>query len=73
MKRLLVLALAAGSALTVYTPAAEAAPTCVARSRTGSYGIGYGYNFYQARRLALSYCAANTPRGYTCYIRGCRY
>ena len=51
---------------------AEAA-VCSARSATGSWGVGRGYNFRQARALALTYCAVNTPRGYTCYVTGCRY
>lgn len=73
MKKVLTLALTAGVAATLYASSAEARPTCYARSPTGSYGIGWGPNFGVARRYALYYCAINTPRGYWCRIRWCRY
>jgi hypothetical protein len=51
---------------------ASAAWTCGARGTTGATGWGYSVSIYRARRIALANCAVRTPRGYTCYLTGCR-
>ena len=58
--------------LSILVASEASAWTCVARSRTGSYGWGAGSLGY-ARGRALVECAVRTPRGYTCYITSCGY
>ena len=71
MQKLTLVLIAAGLFAAIAPSPAEAA-FCRAQSRTGSWGVGRGYTTAQARALALTYCAVNTPRGYTCYIVRCR-
>lgn len=74
MKKYLAIAAVAATAFTAVSfvaPSSAEAAYCEARSRYAS-GWGSGHISY-ARRRALQECAARTPRGYTCYITGCRY
>lgn len=74
MKKYLVIAAVSAAAFTsvsFVTPSTAHAAYCEARS---AYATGWGSgSLYQARRNALHHCAIRTPRGYTCYITGCRY
>jgi hypothetical protein len=74
MTRYLTVAAIAASvfaASSFVTPTAAHAAYCEARS---AYASGWGSGSLQyARRRALAECAIRTPRGYTCYITGCRY
>jgi hypothetical protein len=45
---------------------------CRADSRTGAFGWGSSASLRAARSRALWECARRTPRGYTCYLTGCR-
>jgi hypothetical protein len=72
-KYLAIAAIAAGAFTTVsfVSPTTAQAAYCEARS---AYATGWGSgNINYARRRALNECAIRTPRGYTCYITGCRY
>jgi len=74
MKKYLAIAAitaAAFSATSFVSPSTAHAAYCEARSAYAS-GWGSGHISY-ARQRALNECAVRTPRGYTCYITGCRY
>jgi hypothetical protein len=74
MKKYLAVAAVAAAAFSVFSfvsPTTAEAAYCEARSRFAS-GWGSGSLSY-ARSRALYECAARTPRGYNCYITGCRY
>lgn len=65
------IAVAGFAASSFVTPDAAHAAYCEARS---PYATGWGSgSLNYARRRALAECAVRTPRGYTCYITGCRY
>jgi hypothetical protein len=70
MKKILACLLVAGSALAMSSTSAWAW-SCGARSATGSWGVGHAYSRHRAARIALTYCAVNTPRGYVCYVTRC--
>jgi hypothetical protein len=74
MTRYLTVAAIAASAFAAssfVTPTAAHAAYCEARSAYSSGWVSGSLNY--ARRRALAECAVRTPRGYTCYITGCRY
>ncbi len=74
MKKILAVAAVAAATFTAasfVSPSSAEAAYCEARS---AYASGWGSgNINYARRRALQECAIRTPRGYTCYITGCRY
>lgn len=48
------------------------AVTCYAQSPV-AWGVGYSYNFYTARNIAMYECQIRTPYGLYCVITGCSY
>jgi hypothetical protein len=69
----LVATIAIAAAMLAFAPTEASAWACRAGSPTGSYGVGWhNYSLGYAKRRALLECAARTPRGYTCFITGCR-
>ena len=68
----IIASLVVAAAVAMIPSQASAAWTCGARGTTGATGWGYSVSLYRARRIALANCAVRTPRGYTCYLTGCR-
>jgi hypothetical protein len=58
--------------LAAMTAGAASAHICYARGGTGATGWGRSPYLGTARSIALAECAVRTPRGYMCYITGCR-
>ena len=72
MRHKLAALIIAAATLAIFSSEASAW-VCTAHSPTGSYGWGSSsYSLAYARRRALLECAVRTPRGYRCYITGCR-
>ena len=75
MKKYLAIAAVAAAAFSTasfFSPSTAHAAYCEARSPVAS-GWGSAGSMNAARRRALQECAIRTPRGYTCYITGCRW
>ncbi|BAT59673.1 hypothetical protein GJW-30_1_02206 [Variibacter gotjawalensis] len=70
MKKLLLAVVIAGAGFTM-APTDAFAWQCRASSASGGWGVGWHPNRARAARIALNYCAANTPRGVWCRIRYC--
>jgi hypothetical protein len=71
--RYLIATLAIAGAMLAFAPSEASAWVCRAASPTGSWGTGWhNYSLGYARRRALAECAVRTPRGFVCYITGCR-
>jgi hypothetical protein len=71
MKIIAASLLIAGSMLLMFSSQASAW-YCEARSATGASGWAAHYSLARAKRNALYQCARRTPRGYMCYVTGCR-
>ena len=70
--RLIIATAAIAAALVGMMPSEASAWYCEARGGSGARGWGTSYNLARARRIALVQCSVRTPRGYMCYVTGCR-
>jgi hypothetical protein len=70
--RLIIATAAIVGVLVGIMPSEASAWYCEARGGTGASGWGTSYYLANARRIALRQCAVRTPRGYMCYVTGCR-
>lgn len=69
--RIIVFSLLAMFTILLVPTKASAEWYCMARARTGSWGEGWAPARTTAQAASLVECAANTPRGYVCYVTSC--